>query len=91
MSKLSFKALADDAESSAKPEEKKHVDVQTKSDFQQLKDKVEGSKAEITMVSFRMTKAERRSLRAMAAQLEMPIQDIMREALALFKAKQGVR
>ena len=86
MSKLSFVELAN-----TKPEEVKHVDMQTKPEFQPLKDKTEGSKAEIIMVSVRMTKAERRTLRAMSAQLEMPIQDIIREALEMFKARQGVR
>lgn len=49
------------------------------------------SRAEIVMVGVRMTRAERRNLRAIAGQLEMPIQDILREGFALFKEKRGLR
>lgn len=86
MSKLSFASIADEST----PAEKL-VNTSTDVEFKQLKDRPEGSKAEIVMVGVRMTRAERRQLRAMAGQLEMPIQDIVREGIALFRAKQGVR
>lgn len=87
MTKLSFSALADEAIVPTVG----HVNNVTTEEFKKLKDRGEGSKAELVMVGVRMTKAERRQLRAMAGQLEIPIQDIVREGISLFRAKQGVR
>jgi len=67
------------------------VNKSTINEFQQLKDRPDESKAEIVMVGIRMTKAERRQLRAMAGQLEIPIQDIVRHGIALYREKQGLR
>lgn len=91
MSKLTFASIAEDSVTAIKSDQEKLVNKLTTNDFVQLKDRTEGSKAEIVMVGVRMTKAERRQLRAMAGQLEIPIQDIIREGIALFRAKQGVR
>lgn len=87
MTKLSFASLA---ESVSKPTSGL-VNKSTIDDFEKLKDRMEGSKAELVMVGVRMTKAERRQLRAMAGQLEISIQDIVRRGIALFRAEQGVR
>lgn len=59
--------------------------------FKKLNERPETSKAEVVMVGVRMTRAERRNLRAIAAELEMPIQDILREGFALFKAKRNLK
>lgn len=87
MTKLSFAALAEEAVSP----NSEHVNKLTIEEFTKLKDRGEGSKAELVMVGVRMTKAERRQLRAMAGQLEIPIQDIVRRGIALFRSEQGMR
>ena len=87
MTKLSFAALAEEAVAPSS----EHVNKLTIEEFTKLKDRGEGSKAELVMVGVRMTKAERRQLRAMAGQLEIPIQDIVRRGIALFRAEQGMR
>lgn len=87
MTKLSFAALAQEAVSPISV----HVNKLTIEEFTKLKDRDEGSKAELVMVGVRMTKAERRQLRAMAGQLEIPIQDIVRRGIALFRSEQGMR
>ena len=69
----------------------KHASNISSDPFLTLKEKTEGSKAELVCVAVRMTRAERRQLRAMAGQLEMPMQDIVRKGIALFRAEQGLR
>jgi hypothetical protein len=71
--------------------ESKQVNLLTNNDFQELKDKMQGSKSEIVMVGIRMTAAERKSLRSMSAQTDVSIQDIVREGVALWRAKRGLR
>jgi len=82
-----------DMEFVAVPEtlQSKQVNLLTIEPFQELKDKIEGSKSEIVMVGIRMTAAERRSLRVMSAQTNVSIQDIVREGVALWRAKRGLR
>jgi hypothetical protein len=91
MKKMSFSTLATTPEVVEKSTCIEHVNKSTKNEFQQLKDRQCESKAEIVMVGIRMTKAERRQLRAMAGQLEIPIQDIVRHGIALYREKQGLR
>lgn len=77
------------AKESAAPEEL--VNKLPEVEFQKLRDRPESSKAELVLVGVRMTKADRRQLKAMAVQLDTPIQEIIREGIALFRAKKGVR
>ena len=102
MKKVSFSTLAETPKIIDKLAEKEHVNTLsisksehvnkiTQIDFKKLKDRPEESKAEIVMVGIRMTRAERRQLRAMAGQLEIPIQDIVRHGIALYREKQGLR
>ncbi len=89
--KISFSTLATEPEIIGEAATFQHVNKSTIIEFQKLKDRPDESKAEIVMVGIRMTKAERRQLRAMAGQLEIPIQDIVRHGIALFREKQGLR
>lgn len=74
-----------------KAAESEQVSLLTNSGLQELKDKVKGSKSEIVMVGIRMTAAERKTLRSMAAQTDTSIQDIVREGVALWRSKKGLR
>ena len=89
--KISFSTLATTPVIVDEIKDVQHVNKSTNSEFLQLKDRPDESKAEIVMVGIRMTKAERRQLRAMAGQLEIPIQDIVRHGIALYREKQGLR
>jgi len=88
--KMSFSELATAPATPAAAAVSEHVNNLATPGFTGLNDRPESSKAEIVMVGVRMTRAERRNLRAIAGQLEMPIQDILREGFALFKAKRGI-
>lgn len=88
--KLSFVAMAQEPEADEK-ESSELVNKSTQKEFQRLKDRPDESKAEIVMVGIRMTRGERRQLRAMAGQLEIPIQDIIRQGISMFREKQGLR
>lgn len=88
---MSFSTLATTPEVVDESTIVEHVNTSTNKEFIKLKDRPEESKAEIVMVGIRMTRAERRQLRAMAGQLEIPIQDIVRHGIALFREKQGLR
>lgn len=68
-----------------------HVNKVAKQGFAQLKDRSDESKAEIVMVGIRMTKSERRQLKAMSWQLDTPIQDIVREGISLVRKYKGLR
>lgn len=61
------------------------------SGFHELKDVIKGSKSELVQVQIRMTKAERRKLRAASTQSEIAIQDIVREGVQLWYEKRGMR
>lgn len=92
---IDFSVIAEEQQSVAKaPEDdskNKHVALLTSDDVPLLSERGDGSRAEICMVGVRMTKAERRQLKAMAAQLDIPLQDIVRRGIALFRAEKGVR
>ena len=89
-SKVSFKEVT--AESLQEDSnEKKHDAMLTSKDVPLLSDRDPKSRAEVVMVGVRMTKLERRQLKAMSVQMDLSIQDIMRKGIALFKAEQGIR
>ena len=63
---------------------------QTETEFQQLKDKLKGSKAEVIVVSIRMTKAEKRALKVLSANVGIDIQDLVRRGIYLVRQELGI-
>jgi len=68
-----------------------HDSKKASGDFQELKTLMQGSKADVVLVVVRMTKSERRKLRAASTQAEIAMQDIVRESLQLWYEKHGMR
>lgn len=85
--KISFSGLAENIKTPASEQ----VNLLTKNEFTKLKDRPEESKAELVMVGVRMTKAERKALRSLSDQLEIPIQDLVRRGIALVRQAEGLR
>ena len=93
--KIDFSTIVEEQQSVAKEPKNdyqiKHDALLTSDDVPLLSERGEKSKAEICMVGVRMTKMERRQLKAMAVQMDIPLQDIVRRGIALFKAEKGLR
>jgi hypothetical protein len=93
--KIDFSAIAEEQDQVSKSLENDsqigHDALLTSDSIPLLSERKEDSKAEIVMVGVRMTKAERRQLKAMAVQMDIPLQDIVRRGIALFKAEKGIR
>jgi hypothetical protein len=71
--------------------ESMHVDMHTSPMESKLLDRMEGSRAEIVMMSVRMKKSERNRLRELCAQQQVSAQDLVFQAVNLWCKNKGVR
>lgn len=68
-----------------------HVDMPTLPIESKLTDRMEGSRAEIVMMSVRMKKSERRRLKEICSQQSISAQDLVFQAVNLWCYTKGVR
>jgi hypothetical protein len=85
-SKLSFADLDEDEASQSM-----HVDMHTKPLESKLVDRMDGSRAEIVMMSVRMKKSERKRLKEICSQQSISGQDLVYQAVNLWCQAKGVR
>lgn len=81
--KLSLGSLDDD--------ECVHVDMPTSPVESKLTERMDGSRAEIVMMSVRMKKSERKRLKEICSQQSISAQDLVFQAVNLWCAAKGVR
>lgn len=68
-----------------------HVDMNTSPIESKLTERMEGSRAEIVMMSVRMKKSERRRLKEICSQQGISAQDVVFQAVNLWCKSKGVR
>ena len=68
-----------------------HADMPTTPAESRLVDRMEGSRAEIVMMSVRMKKIERRRLKEICSQQSISAQDLVFQAINLWCHSKGVR
>lgn len=83
--KLSFADLDDE------PVKSMHVDMHTSPGESKLIERMEGSRAEIVMMSVRMKKSERKRLKEICSQQSISAQDLVFQAVNLWASAKGVR
>lgn len=83
--KLSFADLDDE------PTQSMHVDMLTSPLESKLTERMDGSRAEIVMMSVRMKKSERRRLKEICSQQDLSAQDLVFQAVNLWCQAKGVR
>ncbi|MCW2314055.1 hypothetical protein [Rhodoferax antarcticus] len=82
--KIGLASLEDDDTSS-------HADMTTSPIESKLVDRMEGSRAEIVMMSVRMKKSERKRLKEICSQQSISAQDLVFQAVNLWCQAKGVR
>lgn len=85
-SKLSFADLDED-----EPAQSMHVDMHTTPVESKLTQRMDGSRAEIVMMSVRMKKSERRRLKEICSQCDISAQDLVFQAVNLWASAKGIR
>lgn len=68
-----------------------HADMPTLPIYSRLSDRMEGSRAEIVMMSVRMKKSERKRLKEICSQQAISAQDLVFQAVNLWCHTKGVR
>jgi hypothetical protein len=94
MAKKDMSALDDDvvvAVEQAQTEQCMHDDMNTLPAKSKLTERMEGSRAEIVMMSVRMKKSERRRLKEICSQMDISAQDLIFESVNLWCKSKGVR
>lgn len=84
--KLSFADLDED-----EPAQSMHVDMHTSTVESKLVDRMDGSRAEVVMMSVRMKKSERKRLKEICSQQSISAQDLVFQAVNLWCQAKGVR
>lgn len=92
MAKKDMSALDDDViVEQAEINKSMHDDMHTLQVKSKLTERMEGSRAEIVMMSVRMKKSERRRLKEICSQLEISAQDLVFESVNMYCKSRGVR
>jgi hypothetical protein len=92
MAKKDMSALDDDVVvAQAETEQSMHDDMHTLPVKSKLTERMEGSRAEIVMMSVRMKKSERRRLKEICSQMDISAQDLIFESVNLWCKSKGVR